>query len=53
MTQDEDYVRTLTEWFRQNGGSVDTSVMSFQEFPGHGRGAVALRDIPVREARTS
>lgn len=39
----------LIDWFRsKNGALLDTSSMEFQEFPGQGRGAIALKDIPVR-----
>lgn len=34
-------------WFQANGGTVDLGVMGITEFPGSGRGAVALCDIPV------
>lgn len=33
-------------WFQHNGGVLDTSVMGITDFPGSGRGAVALQDIP-------
>jgi hypothetical protein len=35
-------------WFQNNGGVLDTSMMGITDFPGSGRGAVALQDIPVR-----
>lgn len=35
-------------WFQHNGGVLDTSMMAITDFPGSGRGAVALQDIPVR-----
>ncbi|KIK24817.1 hypothetical protein PISMIDRAFT_61013, partial [Pisolithus microcarpus 441] len=34
-------------WFQANGGTVDLGVMGITEFPGSGRGAVALCDIPI------
>lgn len=39
---------TLFSWFQSQNGMVDASSMGFTEFPDSGRGAVALRDIPVR-----
>ena len=39
---------TLLHWFQQRHGIVDTSSMGIVDFPGHGRGAIALKDIPVR-----
>ncbi|KZT71724.1 SET domain-containing protein [Daedalea quercina L-15889] len=36
----------LIGWFKSKNGFIDTSSMGFAEFPGHGRGAVALKDIP-------
>ncbi|KAJ7782346.1 SET domain-containing protein [Mycena maculata] len=38
-------VSELLTWFQASGGSLDSSV-GFTEFPGCGRGAVALEDIP-------
>ncbi|KAI1795525.1 SET domain-containing protein [Ganoderma leucocontextum] len=35
----------LLHWFQQHG-IVDTSSMGVVDFPGHGRGAIALKDIP-------
>ncbi|KAI6131503.1 SET domain-containing protein [Pisolithus croceorrhizus] len=35
------------DWFQANGGTVDLRVMGITEFPGSGRGAVALCDIPA------
>jgi SET domain-containing protein 6 len=37
-------------WFQNNGGVLDTSMMGITDFPGSGRGAVALQDIPVRRS---
>ncbi|KAL4078201.1 hypothetical protein V8B97DRAFT_2015387 [Scleroderma yunnanense] len=34
-------------WFQSNGGTVDLHAMGITEFPGSGRGAVALCDIPA------
>ncbi|KAN0091574.1 hypothetical protein V8E55_005140 [Tylopilus felleus] len=36
----------FVQWFQSNGGFVDTKVMGITEFPGSGRGAIALCDIP-------
>ncbi|KAG1861544.1 hypothetical protein DFJ58DRAFT_777259 [Suillus subalutaceus] len=33
-------------WFQYNGGVLDTSMMGITDFPGSGRGAVALQDVP-------
>lgn len=33
-------------WFQHNGGVLDTSMIAITDFPGSGRGAVALQDIP-------
>ncbi|KAG2101297.1 uncharacterized protein F5147DRAFT_313989 [Suillus discolor] len=33
-------------WFQHNGGVLDTSMMAIADFPGSGRGAVALQDMP-------
>jgi len=35
-------------WFRHHGGTLDTSVMDITDFPGSGRGAIAVKNIPVR-----
>lgn len=34
-------------WFKSRNGALDTEVMSLTDIPGQGRGAVALKDIPV------
>jgi len=34
-------------WFHRHGGALDTSVMDITNFPGSGRGAIAVKDIPV------
>ena len=39
-------------WFQSQNGTLDSSSMGIVDFPGHGRGAIALKDIPVRLART-
>ncbi|PIL36034.1 transcription factor [Ganoderma sinense ZZ0214-1] len=36
----------LLHWFQQQHGVVDTTSMGIVDFPGHGRGAIALTDIP-------
>ena len=41
----------LFSWFRSQNGVVDTSSVGFRDFPGIGRGAVALQDIPVSSLR--
>ncbi|OAX37925.1 SET domain-containing protein [Rhizopogon vinicolor AM-OR11-026] len=33
-------------WFQHHGGALDTAVMSITDFPGSGRGAIAVKDIP-------
>ncbi|KAJ8596569.1 SET domain-containing protein [Rhizopogon salebrosus TDB-379] len=33
-------------WFQHHGGVLDTSIMGIADFPGSGRGAIALKDIP-------
>lgn len=47
MPQIDDYSTVLLGWFLRSGGTLDTSVMGFHDFEGHGRGTVALQDIPV------
>lgn len=37
-------------WFQHHGGALDTSVISITDFPGSGRGAIAVKDIPVRSS---
>lgn len=34
-------------WFQHHGGVLDTSIMGIADFPGSGRGAIALKDILV------
>ena len=34
-------------WFQNHNGQLDATAMGFADFPVYGRGAVALRDIPV------
>ncbi|KAJ7162078.1 SET domain-containing protein [Mycena filopes] len=41
-----DAVSDLLEWFKTHGGSLDQTHVGFTVFPGCGRGAVALKDIP-------
>lgn len=40
---------SFLEWFQANGGSLDVSSVGINTFPlsEGGRGAVALKDIPV------
>ncbi|KAI0759853.1 SET domain-containing protein [Trametes elegans] len=33
-------------WFQSHNGRLDASKMAIVNFPGHGRGAIALQDIP-------
>ena len=37
----------LIAWFRSHNGTIDTTAMKIQDISGCGRGAVALRDLPV------
>lgn len=39
----------LLQWFTSHGGTVDYASIGFQEFADCGRGAIALRDIEVRQ----
>lgn len=40
--------RAFGDWIQSHGGSLDASVMDVVTFPGQlGRGAIALKDIPV------
>ena len=48
MTQD--IGTDLVRWFQEHHGTLDTSCMGIVDFPGHGRGAIALKDIPVRHS---
>ena len=43
-------LRAFLDWFQSNGGYVDLSSMDLTDFPASegGRGAVAVKDIPVR-----
>ena len=47
MEEETKELEDLVAWFRLHQGALDTSVMGFKHFPGHGRGAVAQRNIPV------
>ena len=40
----------LVDWFKSKNGTLDTSSIGFANFAGQGRGAIALKDIPVRFA---
>ena len=40
-------IDVFVEWFQSNGGFIDMQAMGITEFPGSGRGAIALCDIPV------
>lgn len=37
----------FVKWFESSNGKFDAESMALVDFPGQGRGAVALRDIPV------
>ncbi|PSR99044.1 hypothetical protein PHLCEN_2v4201 [Hermanssonia centrifuga] len=37
---------SFTSWFESRNGTLDSTSMTITEIPGHGRGAIALRDIP-------
>ncbi|CAK5265439.1 unnamed protein product [Mycena citricolor] len=39
-------VADLVKWFKTSGGSLDEEFVGFTVFPGCGRGAVALKDVP-------
>lgn len=39
---------TFATWLEQQNGTLDKSSMGIVDFPGQGRGAIALKDIPVR-----
>ncbi|KAA1471795.1 SET domain-containing protein, partial [Dentipellis sp. KUC8613] len=36
----------LVSWFESQGGTFDKSALVFTDIPDHGRGAIALRDLP-------
>lgn len=38
---------TFATWFEQQHGTLDKTSMGIVDFPGQGRGAIALKDIPV------
>jgi hypothetical protein len=40
-------LQSFNAWFTSQGGKLDESLISFQDFEEGGRGVVALRDIPV------
>ena len=37
----------LLNWFTREGGTYDASAFKITEIPGKGRGAIALKDLPV------
>lgn len=37
----------LVDWFIAHGGMLDKSVMALKDIADQGRGAIALKDIPV------
>ncbi|EIM83024.1 SET domain-containing protein [Stereum hirsutum FP-91666 SS1] len=39
-------MESLVEWFTAHGGTYDDAAMQLTDLEGHGRAAVALRDIP-------
>jgi hypothetical protein len=40
-------VDPLITWFKSAGGEVDTTALRLTDFPGQGRGVLALKDLPV------
>ena len=44
----EQVAANFVSWFLSQNGTLDTEKVGIVDFPGHGRGAVALQDIPVR-----
>lgn len=44
----EQVASEFVNWFQLQHGNLDTAKVGIVEFPGHGRGAIALQDIPVR-----
>ena len=40
-------METFVSWFYAHGGTLDTDAMALADIPGCGRGAVALKDLPV------
>lgn len=44
----EQVASEFVNWFQLQRGNLDTAKVGIVEFPGHGRGAIALQDIPVR-----
>jgi hypothetical protein len=49
MTMALDDMQSFYTWFKSYNGQLDTSLMDVIQFPSSegGRGAVALKDIPV------
>ncbi|EJF65011.1 SET domain-containing protein [Dichomitus squalens LYAD-421 SS1] len=46
VRQEKEKGTNLLRWFREQHGTLDTSSMGIVNFLGHGRGAIALKDIP-------
>lgn len=44
----EQVASEFVHWFQLQHGNLETAKVGIVEFPGHGRGAIALQDIPVR-----
>lgn len=44
-------LENFQEWFISQGGTFDSSLISFSEFEEGGRGVIALRDISVHSFR--
>ncbi|KAJ8486926.1 hypothetical protein ONZ51_g4522 [Trametes cubensis] len=42
----EQVAANFVSWFLSQNGTLDTEKVGIVDFPGHGRGAVALQDIP-------
>lgn len=40
----------FADWFISRGGFLDKSAMILNDIPNQGRGAIALKDIPVRSS---
>lgn len=44
---DNDMDAEILAWFTRQGGTYDAERFGLSQFPGQGRGAIALTDIPV------
>ncbi|KAH9858913.1 SET domain-containing protein [Lenzites betulinus] len=43
---DQQVAHDFVTWFQRQDGKLDTEKVGIVDFPGHGRGAIALQDIP-------